>query len=97
MIFEMKGDMIRFGRGYSLNDVVYIDNVRHECVRWTRQMKDGEEVNEFELVPMAAPVTESAAPVTESNGTDFLIPTVFIDEDYWDEDYSDEVYSDEVD
>ncbi len=69
MIFEMTGDMIRFGRGYSLNDVVYIDNVRHECIRWTRQMKKGKEVVEFELVPMEAPAEE------------IYIPTVFIDDD----------------
>jgi hypothetical protein len=56
MIFEMTGKMVEFGRGYNLNDVVYIDDVRHECVRWTRQMKDGKEVVEFELIPMPEPI-----------------------------------------
>jgi hypothetical protein len=66
MIFEFNDCQPNFGRGFSLNDVVFIDGSRYECTRTTHQMKDGNKVYECELVQMDKPsqsVTTAPNPV----------------------------------
>jgi hypothetical protein len=49
MIIEMYDECLC---GFWLNQVVFVDNARHEVIRITEHMKNGKKMKEFELVPM---------------------------------------------
>lgn len=92
MIIEMKHELSLFGRGFYLNDEIIIDNVRHEVIRVTTQMKNGDQVDEFEIIPMEG-ISLEEKPKSEPVAGQ---PVIII-KDWFPEDEYDQIRSDQRD